>query len=164
MIPPAENRAFDRSILTRMMKAVAAMLARDAMFASVCSEVLTMESGDILAKFRQMLNNKMTVAVQFDTFIPVDVHVWAARISVRIGENVMLNRAENNNQITAGQLAESTVAILHQENIVGDQDNWGKLICKQVKFEGFDDANNLLIYSVDVQATIRAVATTIEES
>jgi hypothetical protein len=111
-----------------------------------------------------MLNNKMTVAVQFDTFIPVDVYVWTARISVRIGENVLLNRADNNNQITAGQLAETTVAILHQENITGDQDNWGKLICKQVKFEGFDDANNLLIYSVDVQATIRAVATTIEES
>ncbi len=164
MIPPSENRAFDRSIITQMLKGVASMLARDTLFATACSDIWVMESGDVIAKFREMLSNRVTVAVMFDTWIAEDEFVWVARISVRCAENVVTNRTPGDNRPTSAQLAESAFAILHESRIPDDKNNWSKLLCKQMKMEGFDEATNLLVYSLDIQLKVRPVAVTIEES
>lgn len=164
MIPQNENRAFDRSIITQMLKGVASMLARDSMFATACSDIWVMESGDVMTKLREMLTNRVTVAVMFDTWIAEDEFVWVARISVRCAENVMINRSPGDNRPTASQLAESAFAILHEARIPEDQNNWSKLLCKQLKMEGFDEATNQIVYSLDIQLKVRPVAVTIEES
>lgn len=164
MTPNDQNRTFDRSLITRLMKGVRWMLEKDVGFAAVGPKVFVLEKGDIVEALNSILVTPLSVGITFDSFVPTgSSNEWVAKFSVSISEQYLLNRSKNDNRVSAQQLAEMVVAILHHERIEGDQDQWSELRATLLRFEGIDQPNNLLIWKADFQASTRLAAVNQEQ-
>ena len=156
MTPPDQNRTFDRSLITRLLKAVRWMLEKDEGFAATGARVWVLEKGDIVDQLKAVLTSKLSVSITFDNLVPADSsNNWVAKFSVGVTEQYILNRAKAANPFSAQQIAEMVLAILHQQPVEGSQDNWAKLQGTQIRFEGLDAPNNLLIWKVDFRSNTR---------
>lgn len=164
MTPADQNSTYDRSLITRLLKSVAWQLGKDEGFAQSGADVFTIEDGDLMDKLANLLAQKLSVMVLFEGYSERDPrNAWVARCSIRFAESVMMNRAKGGTGFTASSLAEMAFAILHGQRLESDQDNWSSVTCKNLKMEGWDEANNLLVYSLEVHISNRPTTIIKEE-
>ncbi len=164
MTPNDQNRTFDRSLITRLLKGVRWMLEKDQGFAGVGAKVFLLEKGDIIEALNSILVTPISVGITFDSFVPASSsNEWVAKFSVSISEQYLLNRSKTANPMSAQQLAEMVLAILQHERIEGDQDQWSEIRATMLRFEGVDQPNNLLIWKADFQVSTRLAAVNQEQ-